>query len=362
MQFSFIDYSKLIIFLVVSIIVLFSTLLPFVPSEKWYIRMMDYPRLQTFIIALAALVLYMIFYYHESRTSYIIVTLLITAITIQAYKAFPYTPLSGKQVQWAGTDGRGSNTISLFICNVQQENKAYEKVIARINEYDADIVITTESNKLWAEKLAPIKKDYPYHVAIPQENRYGMHLYSKFPLKETDVRYLVAPDIPSITTRLQLRTQEWIHLFVLHPRPPFPTEDKDTKDRDAEIVIVGKEARKLKGGVIVAGDFNDVAWSETTKLFQEVSGLLDPRRGRGFYNTFNAHWPIFRWPLDHIFHSNHFKLLVLKKAEKVSSDHFPMYIKLAYLPAERADQPSVSKDQETDEEANEAIQEGKEND
>ncbi|RYF85059.1 MAG: endonuclease/exonuclease/phosphatase family protein [Chitinophagaceae bacterium] len=196
-------------------------------------------------------------------------------------------------------------------------------------------------------------------MAIPQSNTYGLHVYSKLPLHDVQVRYLLEKDIPSVKAQVQLRNNEHITLFVLHPRPPVPTEASDSRERDAEIILVAKEARKEKNAVIVTGDFNDVAWSKTTSLFQEVSGLLDPRRGRGFYNTFHARMPFFRWPLDHLFHSSHFKLVNMHRAAMVNSDHFPMYIKLNYEPQDKHEQPRVKPDADTEKDAKEAIQKGK---
>lgn len=174
-------------------------------------------------------------------------------------------------------------------------------MVNTIKSYQPDIVITTESNQVWQAGLSGVEKDYPHFVAIPQDNKYGRHLYSKLPLAKTTVRIWLTADIPPVKTIVQLGLGDWIHLFVVHPRPPLPGEDDNSRERDAEIIMVGREASKETGGVMVAGDFNDVAWSATTVLFQEVNGFLDPRRGRGFFNTFHAKIPVFRWPLDHIF-------------------------------------------------------------
>lgn len=122
--------------------------------------------------------------------------------------------------------------------------------------------------------------------------------------------------------------------------------------------FIKKEAKQEAGAVIVAGDFNDVAWSETTALFREVSGFLDPRRGMGFYNTFHAKIPIFRRPLDHILHSNHFKLSKIERVGKVNSDHFPMYVELSYEPDEKSEQPEVKPEADSEKDANKIIRKG----
>lgn len=358
----FLRYLLRFLFWALIVLVFVGTLLPLIPSSQWYVRIWDYPRLQAFFLAVMAMLSFYFFYYKKRKRGVVLMLALSAVVVYQAAKAFPYTPFASKQVFESEREVQDSTFISLLVSNVLQYNTEHEHLMALIDQYNPDLIVTLESDIVWQNALAPISATYPYTVMVPLDNTYGMHLFSRLPLKEEEIMYLLEPDVPSIKAKVQLRSGAWLQLFVVHPRPPVPGESNDSRERDAEIVMIGKMAKAAGGGVIVAGDFNDVAWSPTSKLFQEVSGLLDPRIGRGYYSTFHAQYPLFRWPLDHVFHSSHFKLVHMERLPDIRSDHFPMFIKLSYEPAEEAEQPKPESDEDTAKEADRIIQKGVQDD
>ncbi|WII94859.1 endonuclease/exonuclease/phosphatase family protein [Moraxella haemolytica] len=193
-----------------------------------------------------------------------------------------------------------SRTLSLLTANVLTHNYQAHLLLNQIHQLQPDIVLTLESDEWWQSQLDTLM-DCGYHhtVKIPLDNLYGMHLYSRLELANSEIRHWVTDDIPSIKSRLKLRSNDWVYIYCLHPMPPSPTES--ATDRDAELLLVGREIEFMNEPVLVFGDLNDVAWSSTSKLFQKISGLLDPHKGRGLFNTFHANHPLLRWPLDHIF-------------------------------------------------------------
>jgi endonuclease/exonuclease/phosphatase (EEP) superfamily protein YafD len=234
-------------------------------------------------------------------------------------------------------------------------NRQSSRLRQIIRDSEPDVVLAVETDDWWEGQLKELEKTYHHTVYYPLENTYGMMLFSRLKLVEAEVRFLVEEDIPSIHTILELRSGAPVELHCLHPRPPFPTESEESTERDAELVIVGKAVKRSQRPVIVAGDLNDVAWSRTTTLFQNISGLLDPRIGRGLYNSFHAYYPFFRWPVDHVFHSAHFRLIELKRLEYFGSDHFPIFVHLSYEPAARAEHEQPQADESDAEEAREKI-------
>jgi endonuclease/exonuclease/phosphatase (EEP) superfamily protein YafD len=157
---------------------------------------------------------------------------------------------------------------------------------------------------------------------------------------------------------VRLRCGECIALHVLHPSPPSPTENPTSRERDAELLVVARAVAEDPHRVIVTGDFNDVAWSPTTRLFRRISRLLDPRIGRGMFSTFHAALPLLRFPLDHVFHSDDFTLMELRVLPRFGSDHLPIFYRLQYEPRAAAQQEAPPADDDDRAHARQRIRRG----
>lgn len=307
-----------------------TTLLSVLRVDVWWIRIWDFPRHQLSVVS--GLVLLGLVWVGDGDvwTIGIFVGLCIS-VAYQGWRIFPHLAVAGPEVMEANDD-EDSERLSLLTANVLQPNRQADEFLSLVREFDPDILLAVETDEWWASQLRELEDTYPHVVRYPLDTTYGMLLFSRLELVETKIRFLVEDEIPSIWTLVKLPNGVHVSLHAVHPDPPNPRYATETTDRDAELLLVGREAKAFDGPSIVIGDFNDVAWSHTTRLFRKISGLIDPRVGRGFYNTFHAEWPLFRWPMDHIYHSTHFHLGHLERGRYFGSDHFPVYAELVLDP------------------------------
>lgn len=331
-----------------------ATLLPFLRKESWWIRSFDFPRLQVSFITVSIIALYIFFYQDYSLVGIAFLGSLVLCLLYQFSLMYPYTPLAEKQVERTETSSSGTK-ISLLFANVQMDNRRANKLKRLISNADPDVILIVECDQWWINELESLKQNYPYTIEHPQDNCYGMALYSRYKLSGAQIKFLIEDHIPSIHGQIILPNGEVMELRCLHPRPPFITGDDSSSERDAELLIVGKEIKDIDRPTVVLGDLNDVAWSRTNYLFQDISGLLDPRIGRGLYNTFHARYPFIRFPLDHSFHTNHFKLIDFRRLSYFGSDHFPVFIELNYEPSASIEQDELKADEKEQQETEEKI-------
>ena len=347
-----------IIATILGVILIVPTLASLTRFDHWWVRGFDFPRLQISFLLVIEIVALTTLYSFTDTWQIVLLLLLVFSLFYQLSRIYPYTRLAKKTVKsFSGDDS--NNHISILVSNVLTTNTRYDKLIDHVKTKKPDLLLTLETDKKWESELEILEAEYKYSVKIPMDNLYGMHLYSKLELKDIQVKYLIDDEIPSIHGHVILSNGHIIKIHCLHPKPPSPSEDLTSTNRDAELLFVGKDVKRDQETVLVIGDLNDVAWSRTTKLFQKISGLMDPRLGRGFFNTFHTGYFIFRWPLDHVFHTPDFTLVEIVRLESIESDHFPMYIKLNHEPrAEDIQDKPEEANSEEEEWANEKIKNG----
>lgn len=307
------------------------TLLPLFRHDAWWIRAFEFPRVQVSVLSGVILIAYGFFIGWHGTWDKALLAALLGCIVFQLFRIVRYTRLYPVQLKSA-TSYDDQDTLSVLVANVLMPNRNSDALLRAIRSYNPDIVLTLETDAWWETQLSDLETDYPHAVKYPLDNLYGMHLYSKLVLVDPKVRFLVEEHVPSIHGSVILRSGHHVDLHCVHPAPPSPTENATSAERDAELLIVAKTVDDKSKSVVVMGDLNDVAWSTTTRMFQRISELLDPRIGRGMFNTFHTGYAFLRWPLDHVFCSADFKLVSLNRLGPIGSDHFPMHVVLAHTP------------------------------
>ena len=319
---------KLFVEIFGGLIVLFSVI-PLIKNDYWAFRVFEYPRLQKLFLNLIILIVYTSLFTVSTNFQYVFIAALIGNAGYLVFQIYKFT-FFAKKVLLKAARPDDKNQVSIISSNVFQDNKNTAGCLKMLHRHDPDIILLLETDQYWCNGTEELKEKYPHQVLVPLENTYGMLLYSKFELVNSEVRYLVDDEIPSIKTEVKLLSGQKVRLYCVHPTPPVPGENMYSTERDKELLLVAKEVKENVFPTIVVGDLNDVAWSYTTELFTKISGLLDPRIGRGFFNTFHAKYPFLRFPLDHVFCSTDFKLIRLLRLENFNSDHFPILISLQY--------------------------------
>lgn len=323
---------------------LLATALPLVRSDYWTFRALEYPRFQKLVLGLCIVAMLVTLRHAADRAFPYLLTATLLCCGYLLVKIFPYTPLAPREMVHARSGGGKGTGLKIFAANVLQTNHDFGAMLRQIQSADPDIVFLVETDAAWAAGTASLQATHPHILHMPLENTYGLLFFSRLPVRNARVLFRADPEVPSIEAEVQLPAGPWVKVYGLHPKPPVPGESQYSTAKDKELMKVAQEVEKGKGPTVVMGDLNDVAWSHVTTLFRKVSGLLDPRRGRGFYSTFSARNWLMRFPLDYIFCSDHFGLVQMRRMPYNGSDHFAMAIHLQYDAALEAVQEAPQAD------------------
>jgi len=306
-----------------------ATILPLLPSRSRFFRSGDFPRLQIAVVLVVAGIVLVAAGATGSTGGLVLLAAVVASLAVQVRYILPYTPLVRVESARARRC-KEHRRLRVMIVNVLMDNRAADRLVAEVERHDPDLLFAVETDAWWIDRLAALGNRLPHVAARPQDNYYGMVLRSKLPLSEIRFRTLVQEGVPSLKATVRFPDGQPFLFYGVHPPPP-PLQD--TLQRDAELLIVGRQASHAGLPALVAGDLNDVGWSSTTRLLRRTTNMLDPRIGRGMYATFSANSRLMRWPLDHIFHSPEFALIGMQVGRHVGSDHLPVVADLCLMSA-----------------------------
>lgn len=313
-----------------------ASLLPLLETSAWWVRLLDFPRIHFLVGLLVVAVLYALLGAFREVAGWIVFGLMLLAAGYNLYKLHPYAGFMPDMAVEAEACPAGSR-LRVLIANVQAGNRRSEALVDIVRERDPDLFLAMETDAWWDERLAVLHPAFPHRIGHVDQDYFGLHLFSKYPLDTPEIRFLTEKDTPSVFTGVLLPGGPRVAFYGIHPKPP--TLDQSSLWRDAQILAAAMAAREAPDPVVIAGDLNAVPWERVVRRAMRVGRLLDPRVGRGYVASYDAQQaPLFWWPLDQVLFQDELALVDFARLPAFGSDHYPILAELCHLPGAAARQ------------------------
>lgn len=207
-------------------------------------------------------------------------------------------------------------TLKVVSANLLYRSSDTRPITTWLAAQQPDVMVLMELTPRWRAALDPVLVRYPHQLQYLREDAFGIGVYSRLPLRATNVS---PDDLPMIEARIA-HGDRTVTLYAVHSVPPVNRYAAAV--RDLELRHVAQLARKARRDVIVAGDLNTTSWSPIFGALLDASKLVDTRRGFGVQGSWPAAWPApLRIPIDHIITSPDVATLHREVAPDTGSDH-----------------------------------------
>lgn len=227
----------------------------------------------------------------------------------------------------------GAHSMRAMLLNVNTRLGDVERVKRVIQEFDPDIVVLEEISSQWIHDLQWLTASHPYSCVRPREDNFGIGLFSKLPLEESEVVYIGDAEVPSIVATLDTGRRQFV-IIATHPLPPVGAQysrwRNDQLDRIPNYV-------PSSSPVLLLGDLNVTPWNYHFKRLLKRTGLMDSSKGRGIQPTWPNYNRLLSIPIDHCLHSP--DILVTRKqiGPDVGSDHYPVIVDFTIVTKQNKD-------------------------
>lgn len=208
------------------------------------------------------------------------------------------------------------------LMNVNSGNGDPAKVQQLLKSEMPDLLVLEEISDKWLADLSEVLKEFPHSKAVPQEDDFGIGLFSKHPLQDIREFYLGESQVPTLSAVVELPGGS-VRIFATHPLPPSSGEN--AMKRDQQLSELAAIVREEQLPIIVLGDLNTTPWGHSFSKLRGA-GLLHGAKGRGITPTWPTYMPFLYIPLDHCFHSPAIAVTKLSVGPRIGSDHLPLIV------------------------------------
>ncbi|MEJ2528378.1 MAG: endonuclease/exonuclease/phosphatase family protein, partial [Sulfurovaceae bacterium] len=209
--------------------------------------------------------------------------------------------------------------ITMMQFNLRFDNKHIDKLKTYLSkESSIDVATFQEVTHAHKAKLEELRDKYPYQAYCEFATVGGEMILSKYPFTGNGGcvkgQGLVWREIDASNKKFSL--------VSLHLHWPYPYGQYN------QITTLSKELEKIKGSIIVAGDFNAAPWSHAVDRIAKAS---QSRVISGIRWSIKVDTPIAPvWlPIDHILSSG-FISEQITTGKDLGSDHLPILSTLVY--------------------------------
>lgn len=213
--------------------------------------------------------------------------------------------------------------IRIYALNVHTGNLDHDAVLGSIDRYDPDVVVAMEVDHAWMRSLASLAETYPYTIADPRVDNFGIALFSKRPFADSRIVRFGEWAIPSALVTLDF-DREKVAIFGTHPLPPV--NGKYAAARDGHLAGIAKLVHDLDAPVLVVGDLNATRWSAPVRNLLATSGLHDGALGFGWQPTWPAGPLPLQIPIDQTLYTDGITIVDREIGADVGSDHYPVIV------------------------------------
>jgi endonuclease/exonuclease/phosphatase (EEP) superfamily protein YafD len=216
---------------------------------------------------------------------------------------------------------RDDRRVFVISMNVHRVNDDATAAVAYLRDRQPDVVAVLEVDADWAAAFHSLAEVFPHRVIQPRPDNFGIALLSRWPLDDVELVSFSETGFPSIVATVRRPVGDF-RFIATHPFPPFNA--RSTAQLVTHLDGVAETVATSSLPCLVAGDFNATPWSRPFRRLVATSGLIDSALGRGVQDTWHAHLPAPRIPIDHVLVPPEATVLRREVGPDIGSDHFPI--------------------------------------